>query len=125
LGIDDHGTFDEHGTLKELTLRRTRRLRLGVPSGRRSRGVLAVLWMLGAGLVLAACAGSPQSAADAGGNVRIRAVGAENQYANVIAQIGGKFVAVSAIESNPDTDPHTFEVSASVAEQIAAANLVV
>ena len=55
----------------------------------------------------------------------VRAVGAENQYANVIRQIGGRYVAVRAIMSNPNTDPHTFEVSTSVAQEISAAQLVV
>jgi len=55
----------------------------------------------------------------------ISAVGAENEYANVISQLGGKYVQVTAIESNPNTDPHTFEASASVAEVISGANLVV
>ena len=55
----------------------------------------------------------------------IVAVGAENQYANVIAQVGGKYVQVGAIMSNPGTDPHTFEASISVARQIGAARLVV
>ena len=45
----------------------------------------------------------------------ITAVGAENEYANVISQIGGRYVSVTAIESNPNTDPHTFEASPSVA----------
>jgi zinc/manganese transport system substrate-binding protein len=55
----------------------------------------------------------------------IKAVGAENEYANVIGQIGGRYVNVSAIMSNPNTDPHTFEASPSVARVISAANLVV
>jgi zinc/manganese transport system substrate-binding protein len=61
-------------------------------------------------------------AADPG---QIVAVGAENEYANVISQIGGKYVAVTAIESNPNTDPHSFEASPSVAEVVGAAQLVV
>jgi len=56
---------------------------------------------------------------------RIVAVGAENEYANVISQIGGKYVGVRAIMSNPNTDPHTFEASPSVAEEVSAAKLVV
>jgi len=55
----------------------------------------------------------------------VMAVGAENEYANVISQIGGPYVSVAAIESNPNTDPHTFEASASVASEIAGADLVV
>ena len=50
----------------------------------------------------------------------IQAVGAENEYANVIAQIGGRYVTVTAIMSNPNTDPHTFEASPSVARSVSA-----
>ncbi len=55
----------------------------------------------------------------------IKAVGIEIEYANVIQQIGGRYVQTSAIESNPNTDPHSFEASPQVAEQIAAAALIV
>lgn len=55
----------------------------------------------------------------------IQAVGAENEYANVISQIGGKFVHVTAVMSNPNTDPHTFEASPSVAKLVSAAQIVV
>jgi zinc/manganese transport system substrate-binding protein len=56
---------------------------------------------------------------------KVIAVGAENEYANVISQIGGPYVSVSAIMSNPNTDPHTFEASPSVARIVSAADLVV
>jgi zinc/manganese transport system substrate-binding protein len=56
---------------------------------------------------------------------KIVAVGAENQYASVISSVGGKYVQVSAIESNPTTDPHTFEASASVAQTVSQAKLIV
>ena len=56
---------------------------------------------------------------------KIIAVGAENEYANVISQIGGSYVSVSAIMSNPNTDPHTFEASPSVARIVSAAQLVI
>jgi zinc/manganese transport system substrate-binding protein len=52
-------------------------------------------------------------------------VGAENEYANVIAQIGGSYVKVTAILSNPNTDPHSFEASPSVAADVSAAQLIV
>jgi zinc/manganese transport system substrate-binding protein len=55
----------------------------------------------------------------------IVAVGAENEYANVLSQIGGKYVSVSSILRNPNTDPHTFEASPSVAEKISRAQLIV
>jgi len=60
---------------------------------------------------------------DPGG--RIFAVGAENEYANVIQQVGGKYVQVSAILSNPNTDPHAFEASAAVGRLLNEAQLVV
>ena len=55
----------------------------------------------------------------------VNVVGVENEYADIVSQIGGKFVKVVAIETNPNTDPHTFEASPSVAKEIAAAQLIV
>jgi len=55
----------------------------------------------------------------------IQAVGAENEYANVISQIGGKYVNVTAVMSNPNTDPHTYEASAQTAKEISSAQLIV
>ena len=55
----------------------------------------------------------------------IAAVGAENEYADVISQIGGQYVQVTAIMDNPNTDPHSFEASPQVAEDVSAAQLVV
>lgn len=55
----------------------------------------------------------------------INAIGIENQYADVISQIGGKYVQVTAIETDPNTDPHTFEANPKVASQIASADLIV
>ena len=73
--------------------------------------------------LVALCAGlgTTQVAAAA----TIHAVGIENQYANVISQIGGEYVSVTAIQSNPGTDPHAFEASPAVARELAAAQLVV
>ncbi len=88
---------------------------------KRSR-VLAVTIVMALSACIAACGGVGQSAT-AGGV--IVAVGAENQYADVIAQVGGRYVKATAVESNPNTDPHTFEASPSVAETVAAAGLVV
>ncbi len=82
---------------------------------------LALVAVLAA-VVAAGCGGTSQAGAPSG---TIVAVGAENQYANVIEQIGGHYVKVTAIESNPNTDPHTFEASPSVAEVVSAARLVV
>ena len=84
---------------------------------------LAVVVPLGAVLLASGCSSAAAGASDPGG--KIVAVGAENEYANVIQQVGGKYVQVSAIMSNPNTDPHTFEASASVARLVSSAQLVV
>lgn len=59
------------------------------------------------------------------GHGSIQAVGAESQYANVIAQVGGRYVTVTAIIDSPSTDPHSFESSPNVASAISSARLVV
>jgi len=56
---------------------------------------------------------------------KIVVVGAENEYADVLSQIGGRYVAVSAVMSNPNTDPHTYEASPQVAAEVSRAKLVV
>jgi len=80
------------------------------------RGAFLAAACLVAGLA-AACGSS--------GSGKINAVGAENEYANVISQIGGPYVNVTAVMSNPNTDPHTFEASPQVAQTVAAAQLVI
>jgi zinc/manganese transport system substrate-binding protein len=55
----------------------------------------------------------------------ITAIGAENEYANVLSQVGGRYVSVTSILNNPNTDPHTFEASPSVAEEVSSAQLIV
>jgi zinc/manganese transport system substrate-binding protein len=93
-----------------------------MPNGWRRLTALAVL--AGAALLAAGCSSSlALEVTPAEGT--IVAVGAESQYADVIQQVGGKYVQVSAVMSNPSTDPHTFEASASVGRLVNAARLVV
>ena len=91
----------------------------------RSGKLLAVAVFASVALVASACASSPAAAPSAGSSASIVAIGAENEYASVLAQVGGKYVQVSAIMSNPATDPHTYEASSSVAQKISSAQLVV
>jgi zinc/manganese transport system substrate-binding protein len=86
----------------------------------RRRTLTAALGLALAGLTGCGAAGSPAAL-----HGRILAVGAENQYANVIAQVGGRFVDATAVMSDPDVDPHSFEASASIAQTIARARLIV
>jgi zinc/manganese transport system substrate-binding protein len=91
-----------------------------------SRRIAFTLMLVALAAAVAGCGGS--SSASSGGssaNATINAVGAENEYANVIEQIGGKYVKVTAIESNPNTDPHTYEASTSTAQAVSAASLLI
>ena len=81
-------------------------------------------------LLMAGCSSAAKSETGAAGAVqgsakKIVAVGAENEYADVIGQIGGRYVSVTGIMSNPNTDPHTFEADPKVAQVVSAAQLVV
>ena len=77
-------------------------------------------------LAVAGCSGGDNSPADASSSTAlINAVGAENEYANVLGQIGGRYVHVSSILDNPNTDPHTFEASPQVAQEVSSADLIV
>jgi zinc/manganese transport system substrate-binding protein len=102
----------------------------GVPEAMRTRSVArtaALSFAAATATVLLATACSAATAAGNTGNgtASIKAIGAENEYANVIQQIGGKYVQVTAIMSNPNTDPHTFEASPAVAREISNADLIV
>jgi zinc/manganese transport system substrate-binding protein len=76
-------------------------------------------------LAVSLLAGGCASSLALGSDGRIVAVGAENQYADVIQQVGGKYVQASAIMSNPNSDPHTFEASAATGRLVNASRLVV
>jgi zinc/manganese transport system substrate-binding protein len=76
-------------------------------------------------LVLAAAVAACGASANPVRPGTIAVVAAENEYGNVAAQIGGKDVSVTSIESNPNTDPHSYEVSPSVAQEITTAQLVI
>jgi zinc/manganese transport system substrate-binding protein len=85
---------------------------------------IVVVGAVAVGLV-GGLSGCSTASAAAGTTGKVVAVGAENEYADVISQIGGRYVSVSAIMSNPNTDPHTFEASPKVAAEVSSAALVV
>jgi zinc/manganese transport system substrate-binding protein len=89
--------------------------------GWRGRAAAAAVAVLAVSLLAGGCASSLALGSDG----RIVAVGAENQYADVIKQVGGKYVQASAIMSNPNSDPHTFEASAATGRLVNASRLVV
>src|SRR5258708_11450695 len=88
--------------------------------------VLSAAVPLGVALLASACSSAVATTPPSSGSgSKIVAIGAENEYASVIQQVGGKYTQVSAIMSNPATDPHTYEASPSVAREVSAAQLVV
>jgi zinc/manganese transport system substrate-binding protein len=89
---------------------------------RAGRGLAVVGAVAALALAATGCATTSSASSDSG---VITAIGAENEYANVLSQIGGRYVHVSSILNNPNSDPHTFEASASVAQEVSAAKLIV
>lgn len=91
--------------------------------------VLVSRWLLGLAATLAgavgvtACGTASGAAGVAPGTVSI--VAAENEYGNVAAQIGGRYVHVTSVQSNPNVDPHAYELSPRVAAEVARARLVI
>ncbi|WP_297494619.1 metal ABC transporter solute-binding protein, Zn/Mn family [Acidocella sp.] len=78
-----------------------------------------ILGMLAAGLAMAL------GVMPARAQPVLHAVGLERQYADVMRQIGGPYVRVIAIETNPDTDPHEFELSPAIAQAFSGADVIV
>jgi zinc/manganese transport system substrate-binding protein len=52
-------------------------------------------------------------------------VAAENFYGNIATQIGGPYVSVTSILSDPNADPHLFEPGTANAAAVASARLVI
>jgi zinc/manganese transport system substrate-binding protein len=81
-------------------------------------------WLLSLALVLAACGLSPTStSSSASGKAQV--VAAENFWGSIATQVGGDHAQVTSIIANPDTDPHSYEVTPSDARLIARAQYVI
>ncbi len=89
---------------------------------------MRTILVLGSGLaasvlLVTGCGGSSGSpAADAG---KLRVVAAENFWGSIASQLGGSKVAVQSIIVNPNTDPHSYEPTASDARRLAGAQLAI
>lgn len=84
-------------------------------------GAAFLVTVLAASLGLCACA--PKAAAAP--ETVIQAVAAENFYGEVLHEIGGPYVRVVDILSNPNTDPHSYEPTIADASMVASADVVV
>src|SRR5438067_12754558 len=74
-------------------------------------------------LLIGAC--GPVSTPSSSGGARIAVLGAENFYADLLAQIGGSRVTASSILSDPSADPHEYEASPATAKVVADSKLVI
>lgn len=86
---------------------------------------MAAFVTVAAACLFAGCGPVGATGGSSSANNKMIAVGAENEYADVISQIGGQYVSVSSIISNPSTDPHTYEADTSDAIVVGKAALLV
>jgi len=83
--------------------------------------VLVALALLGAIVSLATACGTATSA----GSGTITVVAAENFWGSIASQLAGSRATVRSIITNPQTDPHAYEPTASDARAIAGADFVI
>jgi zinc/manganese transport system substrate-binding protein len=65
----------------------------------------------GLALLLAGCGGSGAASSASAGKLQV--VAAENVWGSIASQLGGGKVAVDSMIVNPNTDPHSYEATAS------------
>jgi len=82
------------------------------------------LLLAGGGALLAGCAGSAASGG-ASATGKLQVVAAENFWGSIASQLGGSKVAVSSIIVNPNTDPHSYEATASDGAAIARSQMAI
>jgi zinc/manganese transport system substrate-binding protein len=103
-------------------------IRAGQPAGvwprRYGLGLTVAVAVAAMAFTIAGC-GTPAASARPDQAGVITAVGAENEYADVLSQIGGRYVRVSSVLNNPGADPHAFEASVSVAQEVGNASVIV
>ncbi|HET9078323.1 MAG TPA: zinc ABC transporter substrate-binding protein [Acidimicrobiales bacterium] len=86
------------------------------------------LVLAGTLVLAAACSAAPSTAPVPGAATAaagIPVVAAESQYGDVAAQIGGPYTRVTSVIRDPNTDPHSYEISTTVAREVGRARLVV
>lgn len=79
-------------------------------------------------LVLSACGGTaPSSASNTSntGSRHLQVVAGENFWGSIATQLGGSHVTVTSIVTDPNADPHEYEVNTNDARLFAQANYVI
>jgi zinc/manganese transport system substrate-binding protein len=108
---------------RELSLVNPARFLLERLMPRSSLRLLPVV-LAGAGLLLTGCGGlaATSSRSSAG---RLQVVAAENFWGSIAGQLGGSKVAVSSVIVDPNTDPHSYEPTASDGAAIASSQMAI
>jgi zinc/manganese transport system substrate-binding protein len=76
-------------------------------------------------LVIAMVATACGLSVGGGNSAGVPVVAAENSYGDVAQQIGGSYVQVTSVLSDPNVDPHEYESNARDAKAVAQARLVI
>lgn len=89
-------------------------------------GIIGLIIIIGIGYVLyktSKTGSMMQSNRSTAGVIKV--VAAENNYGDIVEQLGGNKVSVDSILSDPNADPHEYESSVPDAEAVANANIVI
>ncbi len=76
-------------------------------------------------VLLTACGGGAAGSAGGSSSRKLQVVAAENFWGSIAAQLGGEKVAVQSIIVNPNTDPHSYEPTASDGVALAKSQLAI
>jgi zinc/manganese transport system substrate-binding protein len=87
---------------------------------RKILGILVLIVVIG-GTVSIIISGATKAQTAKG----ISVVAAENFYGSIAQQLGGKYVTVTSLITNPNADPHLYESSAQDASYVASAKVVI
>ncbi|WP_201733149.1 zinc ABC transporter substrate-binding protein [Acidithrix sp. C25] len=86
--------------------------------------IRAIVIML-AVLMVASCGTTSTSALTQSKGNYITAVAAEDTWGSLLSQLGGRYLHVLSVITDPNADPHAYEVSNSVARAFSSASIVV
>src|SRR5215813_10414296 len=103
---------------------RTRSRCPGTRRGQTSRWLAAAAGPVALTVLATAC-GAASGTATPGQPQVIDVLAAENFWGSIASQLGGSHVRVVSIVTNPGTDPHDYESSASAARAVAEAGYVI
>jgi len=76
-------------------------------------------------VLLAACGGGSAGSADGPSSGELQVVAAENFWGSIATQLGGSKVEVQSIIVNPNTDPHSYEPTASDGVALAKSQMAI